>query len=104
MQENAEGAGCMTETRLFLEPYYTPTIMSGAVVRWPLNGRGNGEISASRDCVHVSGAFSFSKIDSYRQFLGTLRDAHALHIEMRSSSDSHEIAKRYRQRPFGEEP
>jgi hypothetical protein len=89
---------------LLKEPYYTPTIMSGPVVRWKLNGRGDNEISASRDCVHITGAFSFSKIEAYRQFLETLRDAHALHIEMKSSSDPHEIAKRYRQLPFGEEP
>lgn len=93
----------MTETILFKEPYYTPTIMSGAVVRWKSNGLGGAEISASRDYVHVRGAFSFSKLEAYRQFLETLRDAHALHIEMRSSRDPHEIAKRYRTLSFGEQ-
>ena len=93
-------------------PIYTPTIMSGPVIRWEggynrstyrdiISGEEriewSGEISASRDGVMIQGAWpALSDPQDVEDFCACLRKAHAAHESIVSDNrlgGGHDIAK-----------
>lgn len=54
----------------------TPTIMDGLVVRWQLEGRGDGEVSASRNGVLICGGWPVLSTDGIEGLKQVLDKAH----------------------------
>jgi hypothetical protein len=62
----------------------TATIMDGMVVRYQC---GDNEISASRNCVMVSGYFRISSPESMKAFEEALQNALAEHVVLKSGGE-----------------